>query len=464
MKSQPSRKSVKKSGRKLAYPTWEHPTGSGIKIAEMPNRTAGEAFGVCFQVRIPAELLGRVGNHPLAGQRQIVQKKTKVEAERFAEDRFVALRKYGTSFADIPPLAQKQAIVAWGILKEHGIDFVAAAETAVRVLRPAGGQRTVAQVLQELRDSKKTRFDRGDLRARSWDDYRTRTAKIEQALGSKPINLITRDELAAWLRQLSEVGVGSGPLGSRSVKNYRNCLSELFGHATKKGYCPDNVMARFTREEMSELGGQKNKRAAVNVLTIEEALKLLKESRNHLQLGLLPSVVLRLFCGLRTEEIVRLSWNDVRWQEPQPYVHISEDQAKGRAARNVTIPDNALEWLTLCPFKTGPISPRKDSPGYCKRFRRLQKLAGFGETNPKTGKWVSTWETNDTRHSFGSYHFACHGNSILTSEQMGHKQGDTVLFNHYRKLTTKAEGQRYFALRPEQMTANVTSFPAAATG
>jgi co-chaperonin GroES (HSP10) len=46
---------------------------------------------------------------------------------------------------------------------------------------------------------------------------------------------------------------------------------------------------------------------------------------------------------------------------------------------------------------------------------------------------------------------------------MGHRQGDAVLFNHYRRLTAKADGQRYFALRPEPATPNITAFPVAAS-
>ena len=53
------------------------------------------------------------------------------------------------------------------------------------------------------------------------------------------------------------------------------------------------------------------------------------------------------------------------------------------------------------------------------------------------------------RHSFGTYHFALHGNSIKTSHEMGHKTGDDVLFDHYRSLATKADAKAFFDLRPD---------------
>jgi len=64
------------------------------------------------------------------------------------------------------------------------------------------------------------------------------------------------------------------------------------------------------------------------------------------------------------------------------------------------------------------------------------------------------------RHSFGSYHFAKHGNSIETARILGHKGDDTVLFAHYRALTTKVQGDEYFAILPKS-SGKVIEFPAA---
>jgi hypothetical protein len=149
----------------------------------MPNKTAGKVYGVSYRVRIPAELLGKTG------VRETHQRKTQAEAERLAEDRLLALRAHGTSFAELPAKAQKEAAIAWGMLKEHGLSFVECAEAAIKALRPEGGQRTVAQVLAELRASKKSRFDRGELDTRTEEDFRSRSLKIETALGAKLISL-----------------------------------------------------------------------------------------------------------------------------------------------------------------------------------------------------------------------------------------------------------------------------------
>ncbi len=62
------------------------------------------------------------------------------------------------------------------------------------------------------------------------------------------------------------------------------------------------------------------------------------------------------------------------------------------------------------------------------------------------------------RHSFGTYHYALNGNSISTSRELGHKADDTVLFDHYRALTTKNEAEKFFSITPKAETTKIVSF------
>ncbi|MBT5169545.1 MAG: hypothetical protein HN763_05200 [Opitutales bacterium] len=57
----------------------------------------------------------------------------------------------------------------------------------------------------------------------------------------------------------------------------------------------------------------------------------------------------------------------------------------------------------------------------------MLQSTGFGHPD-ETGKWVSDWETNAIRHSFGRYHYALHGNSLETSRQLEYKANDYVPF------------------------------------
>ena len=195
---------------------------------------------------------------------------------------------------------------------------------------------------------------------------------------------------------------------------------------------------------------------------VAEARKLLDAAADQTGRAMLPSLVLRLFCGLRTTEAVKLDWSEVRWLEKRPFVHVLAENAKSRRNRLVEIPENALAWLKLCnPPPQGHVAPGNGNVRrYCNQFARLVRRAGFG---PQDGTRKTSWENNYTRHSFGSYHCSLYGNPIRTAEQMGHNQNDGVLFSHYRAMVKPGEGEAYFSLRPAGSEGNVTAFPAAAS-
>ena len=83
--------------------------------------------------------------------------------------------------------------------------------------------------------------------------------------------------------------------------------------------------------------------------------------------------------------------------------------------------------------------------------------AGFGANDAK-GVWQSTWENNAMRHSFGSYHYALHGNPLETARLLGHKASDQVLFDSYRALATKAHAEAFFAISPPATAGKLVRF------
>lgn len=221
-----SSKRAKKPCQK--YPTWEFPEGSGIKIAEMPNKNRGVVFGVSYQVRIPSELLG------MPDKREMHQRKTRADAERLAQDRFRALKMHGTEFAKIPAHVQKQAAIAWAKLSEHNartkrsVNLIEAVEAGLRVLFPAGGLKTFAEVCAELQDSKAARLKAGGIDASTERDFRNRSNRLSVLVGNRLVSEITASEVEKVLAKMRS------QLGQRSVLNFRNTLAEILRHAKAK--------------------------------------------------------------------------------------------------------------------------------------------------------------------------------------------------------------------------------------
>lgn len=446
MEPQPTAPKQPRKSKKSA--TWEHPKGSGIKVAEMANRTGGHVYGVSYQVRIPAKL---------AGRREMHQRATKHEAERLAEDRFVALKQHGTSFSNIPATVQKEAAVAWSLLFEHNtkgqhsLGFLDVVKAGINALSPTGGAKTFSAVAAEMRASKKARFEAGGYDVSTERTFRTRSLRLEEVgLGPKLVSQINASDIEAALTGLKQLN--GSKLSKRSILNFRRILAEIFGHAVAKEYTAKNPLHKLAKEDLKRLGGEQARDIdSINILTPPEARKLLQAAVEHGDKGLLATLAIRLFCGIRTKEVSLLDWSEIHWHDAKPFIHLAAGKTKKRNVRHVTIPENAVEWLKYCePKVAGPVDSGSPKT-YAKRFGRIHQLAGL------------EWETNDTRDSFASYHYALHGDSILTSKEMGHKQGDEVLFAHYRQLARKEDAEIYFALRPPVSSNNVTAFPQAVT-
>jgi len=130
----------------------------------------------------------------------------------------------------------------------------------------------------------------------------------------------------------------------------------------------------------------------------------------------------------------------VKWE--RRIVTVDGSIAKTGSIRNVALAENALEWLSLYPAPSGHVAPCNLNH----RLRRIRRLAG-----------IETWEGNEMRHSFASYHYDLHQNGPLTAAQLGQSSGCQLLFEHYRSLVPLGDGRRFFEIKPIQTRADSIS-------
>ncbi len=421
--------------------SWIYPKGSGIRIREILNLTAGAAFGASYLVTVPSKITG--------GLRSRKQFKTKVEAEEHADNEYGGYRKQGHDFFAMSDEERREVAVSLPLLREAKIRLGDAVQFAIKRMRAEGRDKTLGQVVAELVTSKEQRHKRGDLRERSYRDFRHRGAKFVSGFEGRIAGEVTADQIKAWLN--------GQKLGPRTNQNYLAIIGEVYRYAVQKRYVASSPIDELTDVDRKELCGGGPAEAEPNILTPEQAERLLRAAHANPDLGLLAPVTLSLFCGLRTEEVKRLEWSHVKDAETHPVVTITAKIAKKRRIRHVDIPANAIRWLSLCGDREGLVSGSKYVSDYQKRFRKLTQLAGFGKEDAK-GEWISSWENNAMRHSFGTYHYALHGNPLETSRQLGHKASDQVLFDHYRALATKKQADAFFAIVPPAKAGKVVKF------
>jgi integrase len=131
----------------------------------------------------------------------------------------------------------------------------------------------------------------------------------------------------------------------------------------------------------------------------------------------LPYWAIGAFAGLRSAELERLEWKDIRFE--RGLIEVSAAKAKTRARRFVTIQPALRAWIAsyMKERHQGKVCPL----GLRKRLLKDRTASG-----------LSDWPSNGLRHSFGSYHLEYFKNAALTALEMGHRDQD-LLFRHYRE-------------------------------
>lgn len=150
------------------------------------------------------------------------------------------------------------------------------------------------------------------------------------------------------------------------------------------------------------------------------------------------------FAGLRTSEIFRLEWTDVKWGHKIITVRRAVAK-KVRVARMVPMSDCLLAWLAPWREERGPIyraepSWRSLEARHERAIAALEKATGI------------PWEINALRHSYGSHRLAL----VKSIDQVALEMGNSPakVREHYHDPKTEGEAKAYFGILPPEMTAD----------
>jgi integrase len=194
------------------------------------------------------------------------------------------------------------------------------------------------------------------------------------------------------------------------------------GHATINPF----LSVKFAKVTVGKLRAK--------VLSVDDTEKLLQYAFDSGDKAACASLSLILFCGVRVEEVDRLTWSNIDLTSEAPFVDI--DHAKNGRRRVNELPENAIHWLNACQSK-GKVTP----DNYAKTMQRLRKKAKID------------YAQNAARHSFASYHVALHQDGTKTAFMLGHPDPQ-LLYSHYRKLVRREDAARYWEIVPKTVKAD----------
>ncbi len=295
--------------------------------------------------------------------------------------------------------------------REFNVPLVEAAKLYHQTHSAKLPEKTVNEVYSELLEAKKV----DGCSKRYLGDLKSRLGRFAGDFKDKIANVQTAD-IDAWLRALK--------LEARTRNNYRNAIQTLFSFAKASGYLNREHTTAAEHASMA-----RKVRAAIEVFSPAEMTGLLAEADDIA----LPFFVLGGFCGLRTEEILRLDCSDILWSESS--IEIRADVAKTRVRRLAPLNKTAVAWLVGWKKKTGPIIPVVNH-----RYH-------VGLACDKAG---ITWKPNALRHSYISYMMATTKDPVRVAYECGNSP--QIIRSNYDRVVAKSQGRKWFSIKPKTAT------------
>jgi integrase len=221
-----------------------------------------------------------------------------------------------------------------------------------------------------------------------------------------------------------------GNLSSKSRNHFRATLRMFLGWCAR-----NDILARNHRLfEADSLQKEPMDEAPIDFYRPDELRALLENCDDDMR----PVIAVQALAGLRLQEALRLDWREVFGIEG--HIEVTTAKSKTRARRLVPICPALAEWLQAYRNKEGNVTSQT-LDAYTWKLIQLRKRLKIPSRK------------NGLRHGFVTFHYALHGNENLTAQAAGHSP--SLLHRHYRGLSTKSEGEKWFAVKPTETAENV---------
>jgi integrase len=257
-------------------------------------------------------------------------------------------------------------------------------------------------------------------------DIRLRVGTFAKAFSCEVRQLSTQD-IADWLE--------CQKVTARSINNTALLLRTFFGFCQTRQWLSKDVdlMERVTR--------QNDVKSDIEIFTPKELRELLHSATPRLA----TAIAIQAFAGVRTAELMRMTWGDT--ERRKGYIEVSASKAKTASRRLIPIHENLASWIQQGEKENDRVWPVIESEFY-EQLAKLAEKAGV------------PWKKNALRHSFISYRVAEAKDIAATSIEAGNSP--KIIFQSYRELVTEDEGKEWFGIVPAEAPKNLIQIHAAA--
>jgi len=335
------------------------------------------------------------------------------EAVKAAEARLLALGRGLVGVTTLSGPARLDYLAAVGKLP-GGVSLNDAADAWLRV---AAGPRVLPIIVPDLVAAFMASRDRTTRMGRPASpeyarDIERRLGKLSAAFPADTADAITSPRLEAWIDATGQKG--------RHRFNTLRLVRTLLKWGQKRGNLPEGDLPTDKLEIVAPVDD-----SAIEIFNPQELARLMAAAKTEM----VPFLALGAFAGLRTAEIQRLDWSDLKLE--RGFVEVGADKAKTKSRRLVPVLPALAAWLMPIRKPSGLVLP----------FVNVAKQIGWISRDAKV-----PWKHNALRHSFISYRIAVTQSAEQTAFEAGNSS--QMLFRHYRELVTPAEAQAWFSVLP----------------
>jgi integrase len=220
--------------------------------------------------------------------------------------------------------------------------------------------------------------------------------------------------------------------GAKTKKNHRVSICSVFAYAQRKGILPVGLTE-----------AQKSERPTTSivepcVVSSQDLTKLLSECTNK---RLAAYMAIAAFAGVRSAEIQRLRWRDIREEVDDAgfgAIVLGPKITKTNRRRIAEVSPNLRAWIDKLRGEPDEFVTYPEEEFYS-LYEHLSKLCK---------KLGVTKEQNAFRHTFVSCHIELHRDGPRTAKTAGHSL--TMLETNYLKLVSRNEADAWFKIFPPE--------------
>ena len=338
----------------------------------------------------------------LAGERIQARNLTSMEMESYV----IATRTLESTGMPLHVCAELFA-ESHRVLKGHSV--LDAAKYYMRHYDPARPRKPLSELAEEFLESRRAQgVSKGYL---TLSEYTLRS--FHNAFSNSSLDDLDAGALERWMESRTH-------LSNRSRNTYRVVLVCFGNFLKKRGYLPSDKPSVF-----QGICAWRDEIKPVTVFTPDEMRAMLNRAVEHL----LPYIALGAFAGLRSAEIARLDWQNIRFD--RGFIECEASMTKTRQRRLVPICDNLRAWLQ-------PLAPASG---------KIVLHASIAEAAMSMARKAGVkWKKNALRHSYISYRLALMPDTARVALECGNSPN--VIFKHYRELVVPEQAKEWFDILP----------------